>query len=146
MNDPSLGKLLISTVAGFTAAGGFLADYNRTHIFNPRWPPHAKFHDAQTISLAAMLGGLSLWALWRGPFDDRARLRVAIIFGALYWVSQATSLLFPNIALVDPEFETAVPKVFGRPVMQPVLGAILLSLLAAGAVLERRRSVFRRLS
>jgi hypothetical protein len=30
-----------------------LADSNRTHLFNDRWPPHAKFHD---MLLAIALG------------------------------------------------------------------------------------------
>ncbi len=42
-------------VAFVTAIGGLLADYfiptsGRQHIKNPHWPPHAKFHNAQTIS------------------------------------------------------------------------------------------------
>ena len=53
MKMPSVGKLLISGVAAFTAVGAYLYDYNETHMFNPQWPPHAKFHDAQTISLGS---------------------------------------------------------------------------------------------
>ena len=46
MHEDSVGRWLLSGVAAFTAVGGFLADWNRTHLFNPRWTPHAKFHDA----------------------------------------------------------------------------------------------------
>lgn len=28
------------------------------------WPPHTKFHNAQTMVFGALLGLLSLWALW----------------------------------------------------------------------------------
>ena len=82
MKIPSVGKLLISGVAAFTAVGAYLYDYNETHMFNRQWPPHAKFHDAQTISLGSLLGFLSLWSLWRAPFDQGARLRVATVLAS----------------------------------------------------------------
>src|SRR5262245_4227608 len=51
------GRWLLSGIAGLTAVSGYLADWNRTHLFNPRWPPHAKFHDAWSILLGTGLGG-----------------------------------------------------------------------------------------
>jgi hypothetical protein len=39
------GKVLSSLVAAETAVGPYLADWNETHIYNPAWPPHAKFHN-----------------------------------------------------------------------------------------------------
>ena len=36
------------------ALNGLLADWNRTHLFNSRWTPHAKYHDAVTISLVGV--------------------------------------------------------------------------------------------
>lgn len=80
-----LGKVLLSVGALFPAVGAFLADWNETHLFNPKWTPHAKFHDAQTITLAAEAAGLSLWYLW-GPGPPTGapaltRLRTATLFG-----------------------------------------------------------------
>ena len=51
-----MGRRILSSAAALTAVGGFLADCNRTHLFNPDWPPHARFHDAQTILLGSLLG------------------------------------------------------------------------------------------
>lgn len=31
-------------------------------------------------------------------------LRLAVVFGGLYWLTQAGALLFPGTALADPEF------------------------------------------
>ncbi len=42
-----------------------LADWNATHIYNPLWPPHAKFHNAQTMTIAVLLGVSGLVFLWR---------------------------------------------------------------------------------
>jgi hypothetical protein len=58
------GKFLISFIAAFTAVAPYLADWNETHIYNPNWLPHAKFHNAQTMVFGTLLGLLSLLALW----------------------------------------------------------------------------------
>ena len=61
----NLGKILISASAVLGGVGPYLADWNETHIYNPIWPPHARFHNAQTMSLGAGLAGASLVQLWR---------------------------------------------------------------------------------
>jgi hypothetical protein len=50
-----VGKVLISLSAAGTLIGSYVADWNETHIHNPTWPPHAKFHNAQTMSMGAAL-------------------------------------------------------------------------------------------
>jgi hypothetical protein len=52
----SPGRQILTMLAALTAVGGFLADWNRTHLFNPNWPPHTKYHDAQSIVLGSLLG------------------------------------------------------------------------------------------
>lgn len=38
-----LGRILLTVDAVTLLFGAWAADYNTdTHIFNPRWPPHAK--------------------------------------------------------------------------------------------------------
>ena len=67
MRTKSLGRAMISLVSLVTAAGPYRADWNETHVKNPAWPPHAKFHNGQTMSLGLALGVTSLWQLWRAP-------------------------------------------------------------------------------
>lgn len=43
------GKIVLTAVALFTSTGCYLADWSDTHVFNPRWPPHAKFHNGETM-------------------------------------------------------------------------------------------------
>lgn len=42
------GRILITVGNLFYSLGAFAADYNETHVKNPRWPPHAKFHNGKS--------------------------------------------------------------------------------------------------
>jgi hypothetical protein len=47
--DITPGKIVLTAVALFTSTGCYLADWSDSHVFNPRWPPHAKFHNGTTM-------------------------------------------------------------------------------------------------
>ena len=53
MRTQVLGRSLISATAVAQMVGPFVFDFNDTHIYNPSWPAHAKFHNAQTSQLSA---------------------------------------------------------------------------------------------
>lgn len=105
MKSISTGKILITIVALMTAFGSYIFDWNHTHIFNPNWPPHAKFHNAQTMILGTLLGLLVLWLLWIQKEYKLSTLRLIMIVASLYWIGQIGAFFFPGTALVDPEFE-----------------------------------------
>ena len=90
------GRRILSSVAALTAAGVFLADWNRTHLFNPDWPPHARYHDAQTMLLGSLLGGSGLYFLRRSGRDPERDLALGTLLPSLFWISQAGSFLFPG--------------------------------------------------
>ena len=129
-----VGKVLISFVAAETAAGPFWADWNETHIHNPNWPPPAKFHTGQTMSLGVGLSLLTFWALWRGQATrDSARqaVNVASIAASLYWLTNTSALAYPGAGSVDPPGTEKFPQ------WKFVVPSI--ALVAIGNVLERRR-------
>ena len=117
----TLASSLVTIVAVLTSCLAYIFDWNETHVYNPNWPPHAKFHNAQTLLLSTLLGLVSLIFLW-GKHD----LRSAILTCSLYWIAQLGSLAFPGTALIDPEFRN---RRGGRAPMQPLLAMILLSFL-----------------
>jgi len=99
-----VGRCLLTFNAVGIAAGGFLADMNATHMYNPRWPPHAKFHDGQTMAFGVLLSLASLFFTWRRSGDRQTNvLAAALIGGVLYW-AQAAAFAFPGVAWTDPEF------------------------------------------
>ncbi|WP_461051834.1 DUF6640 family protein [Spirosoma arcticum] len=134
------GKLLISFVAVFTAVAPYLADWNQTHIYNPNWPPHAKFHNAQTMIFGAYLGLLSLWALWgRNQISEAEKLNQGTLLAALYWLAQMPAILFPGTAFNDPN-GLPMPTLFGMQTNQVLLGIfVILPIIGWGYYLERKR-------
>jgi hypothetical protein len=75
----SIGLILITLVALWSAGGSYIFDWNHTHIYNPHWPPHAKFHNAQTMLLGSFLGCFSLWMLWVAKLKDMDKVCFAVI-------------------------------------------------------------------
>ena len=136
----SIGKLLISLVALFTAVSPYLADWNETHIYNPLWLPHAKFHNAQTMVLGALLGLLSLYCLWlRGAaVSERQKLNEGTILASLYWLAQLPAAFFPSVALSDPG-GVKMPVILGVELNQLILNiTVIFPLLILGYFLARK--------
>ncbi|KAH8160604.1 hypothetical protein CIB48_g7642 [Xylaria polymorpha] len=106
-DNTMLGRILLTIDSIALIAGAPLADYNHTHIFNPNWPPHAKFHNGQTINLAMTLGLFTLFYTWRSAatptLHNEYRL-VSAFTGSIYWIAGIASLLYPGTMGLDPEF------------------------------------------
>ncbi|MBM4794578.1 acetyltransferase [Streptomyces sioyaensis] len=130
------GKTLLSLVAVFTAVSPYVADWNETHVLNPLWPPHAKFHNGQTMAMGTLLAVATLFFVWRRRGDARSNLFAAVGFAGLYWVSQAAAILYPGAAYFDPQFDTADMYLAGLPV-QAVIEIVVLALIAGSVVLCR---------
>ena len=96
-------RWLIVFVASVTAIGGLLVDYfipasGRQHIKNPRWPPHAKFHNAQGILMGLYLGVLAIAILFLHQPLSMNGLVMAAILSSLYWVGIFGARIFPGTA------------------------------------------------
>jgi hypothetical protein len=125
------GRAALRTLAATTAVAGFAADWNRTHLFNPAWPPHARFHDAMTIVLGTSPGGTALYLL-RDDADPR-EVALGAALPALFWASMGAAFAFPGTAGLEAEFprdvrggsEVAVRLTFGRRQGQPAVGLAL---------------------
>jgi hypothetical protein len=112
---PLISRLLFTLSAIGLTVGAHVADLSPSHMFNDRWPPHAKFHTGQTLSMSLLLSLLTIGFAWRKTSDQREAVFAAAGFAAAYWVTQATAILYPNTAFYDPEFIPARNRASGLP-------------------------------
>ncbi|CCC07615.1 hypothetical protein SMACR_08134 [Sordaria macrospora] len=147
-----LGKILLTIDSLFLLFATPAADYSETHIFNPAWKPHAKFHCGQTITISVVMGLATLFYTWfpsgriskSGPVpipailaERRERMkesfRTAGFLGSVYWLAGVAAILYPNTAGTDPEFGKITDFPQGK--LFPTLAALAI----LGAWLETRR-------
>ncbi|KAK1751112.1 hypothetical protein QBC47DRAFT_84340 [Echria macrotheca] len=121
-----LGRILLTIDSLLLLLGAPLADYNHTHIFNPRWPPHAKFHCGQTITISVLLGLATLFYTWQPVLAQtkstssslsatqaavaRQSLHAAVFTGSVYWLGGLAAIQYPGALGTDPEFGTGFPQ------------------------------------
>ena len=113
MAQPTLGRVLLTLSALNQAIAPFIFDWNETHIYNKRWPPHAKFHNGQTMSMGVCLGLATLYFTWKPTqtLDAATEASVtAALFGSVYWVAGLSARLYPGSLGVDPEFGEGFPQ------------------------------------
>jgi hypothetical protein len=136
---PLVSRILFCFVSLYLVVGAHVADYSRTHLLDPRWPPHAKFHDGQTLMFSIFLAAITIFFAIKKTQDRNITLIATTSFAALYWVTQALAIVYPGTAFVDPEFDTPRAYLLGLPA-QATIDIIALSLIAVATYLAARRS------
>jgi hypothetical protein len=133
-----IGRLVISGAAVGTVLGTGQADLDATHVFNPQWPPHARFHGAAgwgTITGAQLL---ALWLLWRpapSPAEADLAARTAALLPVVAWVPFFPALLTRGTAVEDVPGH--LPRVAGIP-LNLIPAALVPAASALGYLLGRR--------
>ncbi len=107
------GELLITVTLIITALGSIIHDWNKTHVYNPEWPPHARFHFVGVVAMNFVLGILGLWLLW-GPTKDKTTLFVSALIPIVVWGSFFAAIVVPGCKAEDHPGQ--VPRLAGIPV------------------------------
>jgi uncharacterized membrane protein len=108
MSRQSFGRLLLTLAAIFTAIGAVVADMSPTHVFNPAWAPHARFHGAQGVMMAILLAVIALWLLWRPAPEPEHRLRLTALITAVFWAAFFPAMAVPGTLLLYPPAEIGI--------------------------------------
>ena len=78
-------KLLISVGALFYILVIPLLEWNHSHVFNPQWPPHARFHEVWQLFTHITLGMIVLWLVWlRGQILLPALISCCVMSGVVF--------------------------------------------------------------
>jgi hypothetical protein len=135
-----LGRSLLTLANVITAAAPLAADWNDSHIFNERWPAHARFHGVTALAMSTALSSANIWSVWSGESDQtRARFFAAAVPVA-YWAPFLLAPLVPGAAVDDPP--NPVQRVAGVPIS--LLGAAATTATAAaGWFIDRRAARLR---
>jgi hypothetical protein len=132
-----LGRSLLTLANVITAAVPFAADWNDSHIFNERWPAHARFHGVTALAMSSTLSAANIWSLWWGDSSEAARARFfAAAVPVAYWAPFFLAPLVPGTAVDDPPHP--VQRVAGVPIS--LLGAAATTATAAAGWFIDRRS------
>ena len=130
-----IAKWIVAFIAVY-GFGGYIADAvvpitARQHLRNPAWPPHAKFHNGQTMLLGIFGGALSLFILFGSRPLTFPLFLIAAAVAGMYFVAMVLAPIFPGTAWVDPEFKDATKRPLGLGPQQITAYALCLLLLAA---------------
>jgi hypothetical protein len=136
MNPIRTAQLLL-TLTAFEFFGPIVRDYNATHVLNPAWVGHARFHLIWLLGFMGMSGIANLYLVWaRRPFDVR-NLWLSFAWQACnlggFWAAVVLAPAYGGAVTVP---ETHV-DVFGLDENVVVFTVLSVLLLVAGAALRR---------
>ncbi|QJY48049.1 DUF6640 family protein [Pseudonocardia broussonetiae] len=133
-----VGLIAVGTTVGPLVVDALLPVTARQHLRNPRWPGHAKFHNAQYIVMSAVLGVVGLRLVTTPHGDPDHNLLTATAMLSAPWVGMYGAAAFPGTALVDEEFRDSPANTVLGVEVNILVGSVCLSLLGASLALGRR--------
>jgi hypothetical protein len=91
-------SITMTGITLFTITIMSVMDLNATHMTNPLWPPHARFHWAVQYFSALTVSLLTLFAIWSNYKDKGSRLSILFIglSPLFFWGMFFPALLMPG--------------------------------------------------
>lgn len=93
-------KVVVSLLTVFYGLVPAVADLNETHLLNPMWSEHARFHGAWFLAFAGGIALTALFLIW-----VRNQVVLPVVFGLMFaggfWVATVFQSAYGG-GLVDP--------------------------------------------
>ena len=130
-----LGRSLLTLANVITGVAPVAADWNDSHIFNERWPGHARFHGVTALTMTSALASANIGSLWSGRGDPATGRFFAAAVPVAYWAPFFVAPLVRGTTVDDPPHR--VGRIRGVPVS--LIGAAATTATAiAGWLIDRR--------
>ena len=145
MGAELLGRLMLSVVIAGTVAAVIGFAWNASHVFNPDWHPHARFHAAQFTFFVTFMSPVGLRLLWRRSPEPRVALLAVAATAVCFWGAEFFAFFVPDTSpspdLSDSNtFRLLGFEVYGNLFFSGVMIALsVLACLLTGAVGGRKR-------
>jgi hypothetical protein len=107
-------------------------------VFNPAWPPHARFHGAAGLGTVAGSQLLALWLTWRPgrePAERDLGIKTAALLPTIAWAPFFLALATPGTKVEDHPGH--LPRLLGIPA-NLVPATLVPALAGLGYLLHRR--------
>ena len=132
-------KIIVTTgtlVYGIVPA---IADLNETHLFNPLWSEHARFHGAWFLAFGAGVAGTALFLIWLRN-EVFVPIVLGLVFAGGFWIATLFRAAYGG-ALVDTNGHThTIAGIESNTFLFSVLSLLLLAALGAARSLSRQAS------
>ncbi|MGD1888581.1 MAG: DUF6640 family protein [Cohaesibacteraceae bacterium] len=133
-------KIFVSAITIFYGFVPALADLNETHLLNPLWSEHARFHTAWFLAFTAGVSGTALFLIWRRD-EVFIPITLGLMFSAGFWAAT----LFRNAyggALVDSNGHThTIAGIESNTFLFSVVSILLVATLVAAIRIYRSPSI-----
>ena len=124
--------IIMTFISMFTMIIMSVMDLNETHLTNPLWPPHARFHWAAQYFSAMLVCALALCAIWFSYREKGSRFSILFIgLSPLFsWGMFFPALLMPGTGtwpdgVVPPqEFPEILRKIHPNLIMACVFSIV----------------------
>lgn len=140
MSRANVGRAILTFVVAIFSVINVLADWNKTHLFNPAWHPHARFHATVMSLIVWCVSAIAIWLLWRRSSEPELGVKVAALIALTLWTPflYADHLVPGSSQLVTYPAPEPVPQVAGIMLYpQVVLALIAIVLIVSGYRLAR---------
>lgn len=132
-------KLAVSLLTVFYGLVPAIADFNETHLLNPLWSEHARFHAAWFLAFSAGIALTGLFMIW-----VRDQVVLPIIFGLMFvggfWVATVFQSAYGG-GLVDPNgFEQRILGIEANLFLFSVVSVLFLVSLGFSSVFSGGRA------
>jgi hypothetical protein len=145
-----IGQILFTLPVLQVLIAAYFTDVIGTHVCNPDWPGHARYHQAETMNFIILLELMTLYYAWRSVFlvtaaEKTESLFVAALTGSIFFSSGLLAPYFPGRLCLDkgvPPGEPGTPGnwIYGVPLVVTWIGYHVATWQARQTVLMSTRN------